>query len=268
MRASGQRWIVFVGFRVGPGSGPGAEATLARLCLVGGFALFKDSVAQSVPASAQRVLALLALSRRSVQRSSVAARMSPNSSEERAAAGLRSTLWRLRRILPGIVGSVGDHLHLDPSIEIDLHLLNAKASRLRSGTSADDLGPEAVSVFLGDLLPDWYEDWVLVERERFRQIRLHALENLCRLFADAGRSAEAVDAGLAAVAGEPLRETAQQALISAYLAEGNRAEALRQFVSYRELLQRELRLEPGIDMTALLAQRSGPIGHDLHSIPR
>ena len=40
---------------------------------------------------------------------------------------------------------------------------------------------------MGELLPDWYDDWVLLERERFRQLRLHALDALCDDLTRAGR---------------------------------------------------------------------------------
>ena len=96
----------------------------------------------------------------------------------------------------------------------------------------------------GELLPDWYDDWVMIERERLRQLRLHALEIVCRRLAAMRLFGPAVDAGLAAVLDEPLRESAQRALIEAHLAEGNRSEAIRQYNSYRERLYTELRLEP------------------------
>ena len=32
---------------------------------------------------------------------------------------------------------------------------------------------------MASLLPDWYDDWVLIERERFHEVRLRALETLC-----------------------------------------------------------------------------------------
>jgi DNA-binding SARP family transcriptional activator len=94
-----------------------------------------------------------------------------------------------------------------------------------------------------DLLAGWYEDWVLIERERFRQLRLHALEAICERLVALGRFGEAVEAGLAAVAGEPLRESAHRALIQAYLAEGNPWEGVRQFRSYAQLLREELGAE-------------------------
>jgi DNA-binding SARP family transcriptional activator len=229
-----------------------------RLCLIGGFALLERSRLLPVPAACQRVLASVALSGRAILRLRVAALLWPDSPEARATAGLRSTLWRLRRIRPGILISTGQHLILDPALDVDVHRLSAEATRLRCAEFTHvDSG--AVSHFLGDLLPDWYDDWVLMERERFRQVRLHALEHLCRLLIEAGRTGEAIDAGLAAVAGEPLRETAQIGLISAYLAEGNRCEALRQYERYRALLRRELGLEPSMELREVVRSVTRPV---------
>jgi DNA-binding SARP family transcriptional activator len=95
-----------------------------------------------------------------------------------------------------------------------------------------------------DLLPDWYDDWVLVEAEDWRQLRLHALEALADHLPAAGRWGEATAAARAAVRGEPLRETSHVALIRVFLAEGNVSEAIREFTSYQVLLHNELGLEP------------------------
>ena len=105
----------------------------------------------------------------------------------------------------------------------------------------------------GDLLPDWYDDWLLIERERFRQLRLHALESLCLYLADRGLFAAAAQAGLSAVAGEPLRESAHRALINAHLLEGNVSEAMRQYRIYSQILVTQLGLEPSEEMRQLVA---------------
>jgi len=104
-----------------------------------------------------------------------------------------------------------------------------------------------------DVLPDWYDDWALVERERFRQIRLHALERLCQRLASEGVHGEAIAAGLHAVQAEPLRESAHRALIQAHLAEGNLVEALRQYSRCHRMLGEELGVEPSPSLQALVA---------------
>jgi DNA-binding SARP family transcriptional activator len=105
-----------------------------------------------------------------------------------------------------------------------------------------------------DLLPDWYDDWLVDEREGVRQLRLHALEVLTERLSTSGRHVEAIQAALAAVRLEPLRETAHAALIRAHLAEGNRSEALRQFSRCRDALAAELAVEPSESLRKLVAR--------------
>ncbi|WP_236681061.1 AfsR/SARP family transcriptional regulator [Streptomyces siderophoricus] len=107
-------------------------------------------------------------------------------------------------------------------------------------------------------MPDWPDEWVTTERERFRQIRLHALEALCRRLTELGEHRSAIDAGLSAVAADPLRETAQRVLMEAHLAEGNLSEAVRQYRTYAGLLRRELGVEPTVHLTSLLPQAARP----------
>ena len=107
-------------------------------------------------------------------------------------------------------------------------------------------------IHAGELLPDWSDEWVLVDRERYHQLRLHALERLCQQLAASGRYGLAVEACLAALAAEPLRESAQRQLIEVYLSEGNRAEALRQYATYQRVIREEVGVEPSREITDLV----------------
>lgn len=75
---------------------------------------------------------------------------------------------------------------------------------------------------------------------------------MCERLTALGRYGQAVDAGLAAVQGEPLRESAHRALIAVHLAEGNHAEALRQYRWFRQLLADELGLRPSARIVGLM----------------
>jgi tetratricopeptide (TPR) repeat protein len=68
----------------------------------------------------------------------------------------------------------------------------------------------------------------------------------------AGRLGQALEAALAAVWGEPLRESAHRVLIKVHLAEGNYGEAMRQYRLYREQLNSELGLDPSPQIQALV----------------
>lgn len=166
---------------------------------------------------------------------------------------MRSALWRLHRLAIDIVGATVDRIWLAPQVGVDLRDVVAQARQLIDGAgSLEEIDLAAIAA-AGELLPDLYEDWLLMERERFRQLRVHALEALCNRLTAASRFAEAVDAGLAAVEFEPCRESAHRALIKAHLAEGNPSEAARQYRTYVRLAADELGVEPSQPMRALVA---------------
>jgi DNA-binding SARP family transcriptional activator len=222
-------------------AGERLAAKPTTLKLLDGFDLVCAGCPTALPLSAQRLLAFVALHERPLPRSFVAGSLWLDSSEERANANLRSALWRLHRSGQRVVQCSGQRLTLDPSVVVDLRESEALAHRVLSGSNDLEIAPSALS---GELLPGWYDDWILFERERFRQLRLRALDTLCERLTEAGRFDAALEAGLAAVAGEPLRESSHRAVIRAHLADGNVAEAIRQYRLCRRLLKDQLGLEP------------------------
>lgn len=222
------------------------------LSLLNAFELRCGGRAVGLPPSAQRLLAFVALHERPLQRAYVAGTLWLDSSDERAAASLRSSLWRLNRPGHVLVDATGTHLRLASAVDVDLRRAFALAHRLIDGTADhDDLdGGEAA---LGaELLPDWYDDWLVFERERFRQVSLHALEALAERLVRAGEVVRALEAALSAVRAEPLRESAHRVLIRVHLAEGNRGEAMRQYELCRRLLRERLGVEPTEQLDRLL----------------
>jgi len=182
----------------------------------------------------------------------------PENPTGHAAASLRSALWRIQRLGGGdLVWTSRSHVGLAPLAVVDVVEVMGQAHRLLG--SNDGVLPEDLDYrpLTRDLLPDWYEEWVAAERERFRQLRLHALEALCRRLTGLGMFGTAIQAGLAAVAGEPLRETAQRTLIEAYMAEGNIAEAIRQYSTYRRTLFDDLGVDPSPTMVRLMGRLRG-----------
>jgi DNA-binding SARP family transcriptional activator len=236
-------------------AGPMADAL--RLSLLGGFELRFGEDVVSLSPSGERLVAFLALREKPVRRSYVAGILWVDATEVRAAGSLRSTLWRLAGAAREAVSARGNLLSLADGIDVDVHRTAAAARWLLQHADdpvADGIDMETwASGLASELLPDWYDDWVLVEREHLRQLRLHALEALCRRLTLAGRFGEAVEAGLAAVAAEPLRESAHRTLIAAHLAHGNNGEALRQYNAFCMILSEELHLRPTALMETLVA---------------
>ncbi len=228
-----------------------AGATV-QLSVMRCFELRVDRVGVSVPPNVERVLAFLAVQERPQSRQHVATHLWMDTIEERAAANLRNALWRARRVIGDCLVTDGSYLALSPDVDIDLrHLTSQARSLFRPDAELDECDTDP-TVMLGDLLPDWDEEWIVAERERLRQLRVHALEALCDKLCIAGRNGEAVDVGLMAVSADPLRESAQRLLVSAHLAEGNVSEARRQYDSYRDLLWDEMGIEPSCELRALI----------------
>jgi len=227
-----------------------AQPTALRLLRC--FELRRADTPAVVPGNVQRLLAFLALRQGPQHRITVAGTLWMESTDEKAAANLRTAIWRARRIDPELVCSAGAYLQLGDHVQIDFIDIVERARSLVEAT--DEQSPKVtIGELAGELLPEWYDEWVLLERERLRQIRLHGLEALCRQLARRGRYSMAIDAGLVAVGAEPLRESAHRALIQAHLAEGNLAEAVRQYDSFASLLCENLGVEPSPALRALVA---------------
>jgi DNA-binding SARP family transcriptional activator len=224
-----------------------------RLRLLGGFDLDIGTTSAPIPIGGQRLVALLALTGRWLTRVRAAGILWPDRHDTRALANLRATLWRMPPEARAVIATSGSRLQLSPAVTCDL----SQFDRLVRAAIADETpapGHDTVRLLSCDLLPDWYEDWVLTERQRLLQLRVHALEALCRSLAAAGRHAEAVDAGMAAVAVEPLWEGAQRALAEAYLADGNPGGALRRYLAYEALMLAELGISPTKEFRRLVGR--------------
>lgn len=222
------------------------------LSLLNAFELRCEGLLVDLPLSAQRLLAFVALHEHPLQRMYVAGTLWIDASDHRAGASLRSSLWRLNRPGHVVVEATSTHLRLAPEVDVDLRSALGLAHRLLDG-SADAADLQAGEAALcGVLLPDWYDDWLLFERERFRQVSLHALEVLAERLVHAGELTRALDAALSAVRSEPLRESAHRILMRVHLAEGNRSEALRQYELCRRLLRDRLGVEPSEQLLQLL----------------
>jgi DNA-binding SARP family transcriptional activator len=112
-------------------------------------------------------------------------------------------------------------------------------------TDADpiDLMSAMVQLKNADLLPGWYDDWVLCERERTQQLRVRALESLAEILLTRDTSL-ALAAAMTAIRLDPLRDRAHRAVLRVHLADGNEVAALRHYDSFCEQLRREMGLSP------------------------
>jgi SARP family transcriptional regulator, regulator of embCAB operon len=233
----------------------GADADFI-VALLGGFGLSCGNALLSIPRASQRLVAFLALHGGMVRRAAVAGTLWPDASEDHAYVNLRQALARLQVTARKALAASKLELGLAEGVTVDIRHGRALARRLLDPAvtpQQSELGAAAVGVLSAELLPDWDDDWVLVEAEDWRQLRLHALEVVAGHLTAAGRWGEAAGAARAAVRAEPLRESGHAALIQVHLAEGNQSEAIRQFASYQALLGAELGLQPTQRLHRLIA---------------
>jgi SARP family transcriptional regulator, regulator of embCAB operon len=231
------------------------------VAILGGFRLLWGTGVVDVPRVSQRLFAFLALHGGVVTRATVAGTLWPDASERQAYSNLRSALARLPSKAREALVVTRLQVALTQGVRVDIPYVQALAHRLLDPTETlkrSELGMATITALSSDLLPDWYDEWVLVEAEDWRQLRLHALEALTGRLVAAGRWGEAACAARAAVRAEPLRESSHNALIQVYLAEGNPSEAVRQFTCYRALLHAELGLEPTSRLRQLVQALRSP----------
>jgi len=220
--------------------------------LLGGLSVTCGGVRLAVPPGSRRLLAYLALHPAGADRRSAAGILWPTVGEGRAAGNLRSALWRLQRGSCPLVCAEPSVLSLGDDVEVDLRLLEAWATRVLAGTPEQaDLAVDPGPIAELELLPGWYDDWVLAVRQRLQLRLLHALDALSRLLRDAGRPDAAVEAMHVAVLAEPLRESGQRALIEAHQAAGDWLAARRQYDAFRSILRREIGVEPSAELRAV-----------------
>lgn len=231
-----------------------APASPPQLCLLGGPFVVSGTRRIAVPEGSKRLLAFIALHEGRVDRRHAAGTLWPCGDDDRAAGNLRSSLWRLKGAGIDVLRADKHALWLDPQADFDVRVIDCWAGRIIDGDAgAADLRLPRRGADAMELLPGWYDDWVIFERERLRQRMLHALEALSRLLVRERRYAQAIEVALEAVRVEPLRESAHRVLIEAHLAEGNLVEGRRIFVDYTDLVRRELGVDPDPSLAVMVS---------------
>jgi TolB-like protein/Tfp pilus assembly protein PilF len=232
-----------------------------HLKLLGGFSA-SSSGGETVEVSGrknQALLAYLALqSGKKLPRDKLLGLLWSDRGEAQARASLRQALVALRRDLGESASALrmdGDSVALEPQIvATDV----ASFERLIRGSSAEELR-EAARLYEGELLDGLevrdpgFEEWLAAERVRLRDA---ALATLARLL-ERVEGTDAITLAQRMLALDPLREASHRALMRAYAANGQREQALRQYQACRDILRRDLQVEPSEETEALRRRLSG-----------
>jgi DNA-binding SARP family transcriptional activator len=149
-------------------------------------------------------------------------------------------------------------VQLNPAaVQVDVAEFEAALRRAKSATTLEDRTmwlATAVDRYAGDLLPGYYEEWRLAERERLASAYLRALGELMQACRQAGDLDGALHHAWRAVAADPLQESLHQELLELLLAAGQPATALRQYRELERLLQQELKRSPSPATARLLPE--------------
>lgn len=191
---------------------------------------------------------------------------------------LSQTLYRLRRVLNDVSDSpwllvTNQTLQFNPASEHQLDVLAFERTVIaaRPGDWGEQPAREqieqlaaAATLYRGELLPNvtvadsaLFEEWLLLKRERLHQLALNAFGQLTTAALAIGNTLDAQSYAQQQLTLDPWRETAHRQLMEAFVQNGQRTAALRQYERCREILLAELGVEPEPATTTLYAEIQG-----------
>lgn len=189
----------------------------------------------------------------------------PDSTDQQARTNLRNLLHHLRRALPEIdsfleVDNQFLRWKVESSFQLDVdQFKEALASAQTAQGDADSIHHlrTAVSRYHGELLPGFYQNWILLQREELQQAFLNALNQLVNLLEDARQYEEAVEIANRLIRSDPLSESAYQRAMRLHALNNDRAGAMQVYHTCSTVLMRELGIEPSTEIKSLYEQLVG-----------
>jgi non-specific serine/threonine protein kinase len=193
--------------------------------LLGTFDIkYKNKPVQISSRPAQALFAYLILSAgTSHRREKLAGLLWPDSLEETARENLRHALWRLRKALES-ASSVrileANDLSIGFKKSQDYWLDATELEKLSDNASADEL-MAFLSNYQAELLPGFYDDWVILEREHLNSIFEHHMARLMALLQGEKRWLDILEWGEQWIKLGQKPEPAYRALMTAHAAKGD-----------------------------------------------
>ena len=231
------------------------HATPLRLYFLGSFRIeLKGQVVCLPTRKIESLLAYLLLFPEAHPREKLAALFWGDVPDEQARMSLRTALTALRKRLGRdlfiadrelVQINSGFPVWVDAREFSDSPLITAD-----SNSAIRDL-QSVITLYRGDLLSDFYDDWILQERARLRARYLDMLLTLTQQARAASEYARAIELAQQVIASDPANETAHQHMIFCFGASGNRVAARNQYEACCRSLRAELNAEPSPETTAL-----------------
>src|SRR5512143_2898495 len=225
---------------------------MLRLHLFGSLRMWLDDapIEPATPPRTLHLLAYLLLHRQAtLTRDQLAFTLWPDRAEAEARGQLRRYVYRLRQLLPAGDWLIKQGERIQWNEAADYGLDVAEFERLSSG-KPDQL-EAAARLYADDLLIDLYEDWVIVERERLRELYLAGQQRLLEHYREQQAYDRAITCGQRILKREPFRENIVREVMQLRVAAGDRNRALEDYRQFRQRVQDEIGVEPLPETTAL-----------------
>lgn len=207
-----------------------------------------------VSAKARALLAYLAITRRPVARGVLAGLLWSDSPEEDARRNLRVEIQKLRQHLSTYLEINHHDIALNSNCWSDAHDFEAALVSMRAGHFSESVAElqNAVNLYRGDFLQDFavrsaplFEEWLLLERERYRQSAIQLLDHLIEKNIESGSIENGIQAANHLIAIDAWREKSHRSLMHLLALHGDRDAALAQYDLLRRILAQEFAAEPG-----------------------
>jgi WD40 repeat protein/basic membrane lipoprotein Med (substrate-binding protein (PBP1-ABC) superfamily)/DNA-binding SARP family transcriptional activator len=245
--------------------------------LLGQFQVRSDGTIIEIPSRpAQSLLAYLVLNAGIThRRERLAGLLWPDSTDANARSYLRQALWRIRKSLEDNGLDWQDFLRIDDiSVAFDQtcpYWCDAEAilERKDPGTWPADELIEVVSAYQGELLPGFYDEWIVLERERIQAAFDHKMQQLLDSLVQAQRWGDALEWGQRWIAQGRVPEPAYRALMIAHAGMGDLPGVTAVYKRCVEALNAELGVAPSEDLQEIHAQLArGEMPAEVYAQPK
>lgn len=207
---------------------------------------------------AQSLLAYLIINAgRAFRREKLAGLFWPDTSDENARNNLRQALWRVRKSLEA---NTGEPLFLVDEITV---AFNASAEyrldviELETAIKDDISLPrliDTVSLYEGELLPGFYDDWIVLERERLNAVFEARMGMLISRLVEHQNWLEAIEWGERWISLGGAPEPAYRGLMMAHAARGDLSGMATAYRRCEEAMRNDLGLAPSESTRSLFEQ--------------
>jgi predicted ATPase/DNA-binding SARP family transcriptional activator len=235
---------------------------MLKIRLIGTFEIQSDGKPVILSSrAAQSLFAYLVLTAGTLhRREKLAGMFWPEESEQKARTYLRNELWRIRKALPHTSDFqylLADNLTVGFN-QSSVYWLDIADLQNATEPALTDALINTLSNYRGELLPGFYEDWVVIEREQLQVLFEQKMASLLKLLEKEQRWQDILGLAERWISLGQAPEAAYRALMVAYEALGDHPKVVSTYERCKQAL-RLLDLEPSEETRVLAFKRNAKI---------